>query len=140
MPRFQRRHLFLTIGCFIIDLFLIGLQSQPIVFPTLINYQALLWFSSMRLLQGISALSLIVIAHLYGCLAYRELFFVSGAAVSALLLKQVLQESKLVVFAFTGLFYLVHASLMELSIAWTSFAFCANIILMYSILSYQDVR
>lgn len=140
MGDWPRRKIFMTIGCFLADLIFMGVQGQPVIFPTLSNYHALLWFSQSRALKAFGACGVLVLAHIYGYLVYRELFFVVGVALSAFLLKRVLKESLPVVFSFTCLFYLIHACLMELSVTWTGAVFFGNIIIIYSILKYQDVR
>jgi hypothetical protein len=134
------RTVVITLGCFMADLTATAMLGRPLIFPALINYHALLWSCDSRLLQGISAATVVILGHLYGYWLYYELFFVIGAAASAFLLKHMVHTSLGVIFAFFCIFHVIHGSVFGLPIVWTGVAFFANILSSYSILKYHNIR
>jgi hypothetical protein len=130
----EKLRLLLTAVCFITDLTAAALCGQQLVFPALTNYCGVLWFSSSRLTGTVSAFTLVLLAHIYGYMIYREIFFVAGVALCSALLKNILQETLSVVFMFSFFFLLLHIHVMDISLPWSMGVTLTNAIITYFIL------
>lgn len=140
MEQYWKRRTLITIGCMLSDLIFMGWSGARFMLPTLANYHALLWLSRSWTLYCVAAFSVLILSHLSGYDSFAEMLFLGASGMSALLLKRFLQESALMVFGFMFLALILHTLTVGMSVTWTGTFIAANLISIYSILKYQDVR
>ncbi len=122
------------------DLIVTGWTGYRLIFPTLINYHAVLWFSDSRMLYALSGFFPLALAYMTGSAAILEILFLSGSGMSALFLRQVLQESKALVSVFISFFLLLHTVAFSSSYSWSSAFLIGNFLTIVSIVYYQGVK
>lgn len=135
-----KRRTCITFGCLITELVVTGLSGCRLIFPSLINYHTILWFSHSRVFFVLGGFCPLILAYISGSQAILEILFLWGSGMSALLLRQVLHESKALVFIFIGFFLLLYSVALTSAVTWSGTFLIANFLTILGIVYYQGVK
>lgn len=119
---------------FFLELIAFHLTYQRFIFPALINFNILFWFEKNYIIKILSAISLIILAGVFGQNAILEALFLCFLVLSLIFFRNLLSESFINMFVVTLLFIVIYTFFAGIGVLWTFNGLIANMIITYIML------
>lgn len=139
MTKLTLRRITLTILCFFLDIVSSGIYARQILLPSLANFCVLSWLMRSAMLSLFSGLLCLWVGIINGSSFLSEAFFLCFVFLTVFILKRLLAQSGYLVCATTFFFCGLYSYMIGDMGFWTSFGIIANILIITSMVYFQEV-